>query len=56
MKLKRAKEVKNLSNPRLRTAGNPISSWGHTQFSTRRDGFFFLKPKVFILGDWTPPE
>jgi len=26
-----------------------MSSQGHTQLSTRRDGFFFLKLKVFIL-------
>ena len=46
---KRPKKEKNPSNPRPRTAGHPISSQGHTQFSTRRDGFFSLKPKVFIL-------
>ena len=36
MKVKRAKEgeKKYPSNPRLWTAGYPMSSWGHTHFST----------------------
>ena len=34
------KQEKNPSNPRPWTAGNLMSSRGHTQLSTRRDGLF----------------
>ena len=33
--------------PRLWTAGHPMSSWGHTRFSTRRDGWH--TPKQYHL-------
>ena len=47
MEQKRAKEGKKSLQPQARTAVHPMSSQGHTQFSTRKDDFFPEAQSIF---------